>query len=98
MPRVLHSATKVALLSYRQGLPRALLEAAGCGKPTVASDVPGCREVVRHNVNGLLVPVRNGRALADAIRLLLQSPQLRERFGRAGRVIAEREFAEHLVI
>jgi glycosyltransferase involved in cell wall biosynthesis len=64
----------------------------------VTCDVPGCREIVRNNVNGLLVPVRNAPALADAIRLLLQSPSLRQRFGCAGRLIAEREFAEQLVI
>jgi glycosyltransferase involved in cell wall biosynthesis len=98
MPEVLSSATLVVLPSYREGLPKALLEAAACGKPVVTTDVPGCREIVRHNVNGLLVPVRNAPALADAIRLLLQSPPLRQRFGRAGRLIAEREFAEDLVI
>jgi glycosyltransferase involved in cell wall biosynthesis len=98
MPGVLSSATVVVLPSYREGLPKALLEAAACGKPVVTTDVPGCREIVQHNVNGLLVPVRDAPALADAIRLLLQSPSLRQRFGRAGRLIVEREFAEHLVI
>lgn len=98
MPDVLSSAAVVVLPSYREGLPKALLEAAACGKPVVATDVPGCREIVRHNVNGMLVPVRNTTALAEAIRLLLQAPQLRQRFGRAGRLIVEREFAEHLVV
>jgi glycosyltransferase involved in cell wall biosynthesis len=98
MPDVLSSATVVVLPSYREGLPKALLEAAACEKPAVATDVPGCREIVRHNVNGLLVPVRNATALAEAIRLLLQSPRLRRQFGRAGRLIVEREFAEHLIV
>jgi glycosyltransferase involved in cell wall biosynthesis len=98
MPAALGSATIVVLPSYREGLPKALLEAAACGKPIVTTDVPGCREIVRHNVNGLLVPVRNAMALADAIGLLLQSPPLRAQFGHAGRLIAEQEFAEHLVI
>jgi glycosyltransferase involved in cell wall biosynthesis len=98
MHEVLHSATIVALPSYGEGVPKVLLEAAACGKAVVTTDVPGCREIVRHDVNGLLVPVRNAPALADAIRLLLQSQPLRQEFGRAGRLIAEREFAEHLVI
>jgi glycosyltransferase involved in cell wall biosynthesis len=98
MQEVLHSATLVALPSYGEGVPKTLLEAAACGKPIVTTDVPGCREIVRQDVNGLLVPVRNPPALADAIRLLLESPELRQRFGHAGRLIAEREFAEHLVV
>ena len=98
MPKVLSNATVVVLPSYREGLPKALLEAAACGKAVVTTDVPGCREIVRHNVNGLLVPVRNAPALADAIQLLLQSPTLRQRFGQTGRLIAEREFADHLVV
>jgi glycosyltransferase involved in cell wall biosynthesis len=98
MQEVLHRATIVALPSYGEGVPKTLLEAAACGKPIVTTDVPGCREIVREDVNGLLVPVRNAPALADAIRLLLQSPQLRQRFGHAGRLIAEQEFAEHLVV
>jgi glycosyltransferase involved in cell wall biosynthesis len=98
MPEALSSATVVVLPSYREGLPKALLEAAACGRPVVATDVPGCREIVRHNVNGLLVPVRDAPALANATRLLLQSPALRHRLGEAGRRIAEREFAEQLVV
>jgi glycosyltransferase involved in cell wall biosynthesis len=98
MPNVLRSASVVVLPSYREGLPKVLLEAAACGRAIVATDVPGCREIVRHGRNGFLVPVRNARALAEAIRLLLASPSLRQQFGRAGRLMAELEFAEDLVV
>src|SRR5439155_16967963 len=60
--------------------------------------VRGCREVVRPGVNGLLVPARDSTALARAIERLLQSPQLRARLGRAGRLLAETEFAESVVV
>jgi glycosyltransferase involved in cell wall biosynthesis len=57
----------VCLPSYREGVPKTLIEAAACGLPIVTSDVPGCREVVRHGENGLLVPVRDAGALARAL-------------------------------
>ncbi|MEQ8964376.1 MAG: glycosyltransferase family 4 protein [Azospirillaceae bacterium] len=82
----------VCLPSYREGLPKALLEAAACGRPLIAADVPGCREVVRPGENGLLVPVRDAGALADAIRALADDPDRREQFGRASREIAVRDF------
>ena len=67
-------------------------------KPMVATDVPGCREVVRHGVNGLLVPVRDAGALASAVGELLKSPALRARMGEAGRQIALEELDEHSVV
>ncbi len=82
----------VVLPSYREGLPRTLLEAASMGKALVATDVPGCREIVRQDENGLLVPAGDSRALAEAIRRLLADPELRETFGRASRRIAVEEF------
>ena len=81
------------LPSYGEGMPKTLLEAAACGRPIVATDVPGCRDVVRHGVNGLLVPARDARALADAITALADDPARRAAMGAEGRRRAEEEFA-----
>ena len=91
-------ADVVALPSYREGFPRALLEAAAMARPMVATDVPGCREVVRHGVNGLLVPVRDAGALVSAVGELLKSPALRPRMGEAARQMALQEFDERSVV
>ena len=98
MPEVLAAANLVVLPSYREGLPKVLLEAAASARAIVATDVPGCREIVRHGLNGLLVPPRDGEALALAVRDLLRDPSLRGRFGCAGREIAVSEFAEAIVV
>ncbi|NLS67620.1 glycosyltransferase family 1 protein [Bradyrhizobium brasilense] len=74
------------LPSHREGLPGALLEAAACGRPLVATDVPGCREVVCQDKTGLLVPVEDPDALAHAILQLAESQQLRARYGQAARL------------
>ncbi len=95
MPEVLAQASIVVLPTvYGEGVPKVLLEAAACGRPIVATDTRGCREIVRPGINGALVPPRDATALADAINSLLVSPDLRARYGRAGRDIAVREFAE----
>ena len=73
---------------YREGIPRVLLEAASMGLPLVAADVPGSREVVEHEVNGLLVPPHDPRALAQAVLRLTASPELRARFGASSRARA----------
>lgn len=99
MPGVLAQASVVVLPTfYGEGVPKILLEAAAAGRAIVATDVRGCREVVRHGINGLLVPPGQGLPLACAIRRLLDSPTLRAEFGRAARHIAEVEFAEPLVV
>jgi len=98
MAAVLAGATIVVLPTYGEGLPKVLLEAASVGRAVVATDVRGCREVVRPGVNGLLVPPRDSAALAQAIERLLIAKELRARFGEAGRRIAETEFAEPVVI
>lgn len=91
--------TDIACLpSYREGLPKALLEALACGLPVVATDVPGCRETVEPGANGLLVPARDASALADALGQLIASPELRERFGRRSREKAVSEFADGVVV
>lgn len=87
----------VALPSYREGLPKSLLEAMAAGKPIITTDVPGCREVCLNEVNGLLVPARDIGALAAAMRDLIQNPQKRIRFGLEGRRLAERCFSTQLV-
>jgi glycosyltransferase involved in cell wall biosynthesis len=93
MPRVLAEASVVCLPSYREGLPKVLLEAAACGRPIVATDVPGCREVVIGGESGLLVPARDADALATAIKTLLGNPLMRAAMGARGRHLAEEEFS-----
>ncbi len=88
----------VALPSYREGVPTSLIEAAACGRPIVTTDAPGCREIVRHGQNGLLVPVCDSKALADALRILIEDPALRARMGARGREIAVAEFSEEKVL
>lgn len=82
----------IALPSYREGLPKSLIEAAACGKPLIATDVPGCREVVVEGVNGVLVPPRDPRALADAIRSLVENVSERQRLGVGSRERCVAEF------
>jgi glycosyltransferase involved in cell wall biosynthesis len=97
MPRVLASAHIVVLPSYREGLPKVLLEATACARPIVATDVPGCREIVLDGDNGLLVPPRDAGALAEAIVTLLQDRTMRLRMGTCGREIVTREFSAEQV-
>jgi glycosyltransferase involved in cell wall biosynthesis len=97
MADVYAQSTIVCLPSYREGLPITLIEAAACGRPIVASDVPGCREVVRQGENGLLVPVRNAGALAEALSFLLKNPDMRSEMGIRSRTIAEKEFSMEMV-
>ena len=98
MPGLFGSVDAVVLPSYREGLPKGLIEAAACGLPLVTTDVPGCREVVTHDVDGLLVPARNATALARAIARLHDDLPLRERLGRAAREKAVAAFDEQIVI
>jgi glycosyltransferase involved in cell wall biosynthesis len=98
MPTMLARAHVIVMPSYREGLPRGLIEAAAIGRAIVTTDAPGCREVVRHEENGLLVPVGDAPAVAAAIRRLLEDPALRLRLAARGRTIAESEFSvEHFV-
>jgi glycosyltransferase involved in cell wall biosynthesis len=92
IPSVLGSATIVALPSYREGLPKVLLEAAACGRAVVTTDVPGCRDAIESGVTGLLVPSRDAAELAKAIALLLDNPARCAAIGLAGRRLAESEF------
>lgn len=94
------SSSSMAVLptTYGEGVPKALLEAAASGRPIIATDTPGCREIVRHGENGLLVPVNDSGALADAIARLANDAELRRAMGMRGRRIVEREFSESLVV
>jgi glycosyltransferase involved in cell wall biosynthesis len=83
---------------YGEGLPKSLLEAAACCRPLLATDWPGCREIVRHGENGLLVPVHDSKALAEALQNLLDDSARRFRMGTRGREIVVDEFTEERVI
>jgi glycosyltransferase involved in cell wall biosynthesis len=96
--QLLATADVFVLPSYREGLPRSLIEAAACGLPLVATDVPGCREVVTDGIDGLLVPPRDARALAEAIWRLASNPPLAAKLGAAARERVVRCFDEKIVI
>jgi glycosyltransferase involved in cell wall biosynthesis len=99
MPEVYRQATLVVLPSfYREGVPKALLEAAASGRPIVTTDAPGCRDVVDDYVTGRLVPPRDEKALANTILELLSDPDSLDEMGRMGRLKAEREFGVEKVI
>jgi len=89
----LYQKAHIAVLpSYREGLPRSLVEAAACGRAVVTTDVPGCRDAIEPGVTGLLVPVRDARALADAVLQLAVDAPRRQAMGAAGRRLAEQAF------
>lgn len=78
---------------YGEGVPKVLLEAAASGRPLIATDAPGCREIVEQGENGFLVPVKDPQALADAIQMLAENPILRKRMGEKSRQIVEQHFS-----
>ena len=88
----------ICLPSYREGLPKSLIEAAAASRAIVTTDVPGCRDAVIPNKTGLLVPVKNPEKLADALQWLIDHPQERIAMGKAGRQLAEREFRIEKII
>lgn len=98
MRPIFASATIVCLPSYREGLPKALLEAAASGRAIVTTDVPGCREAVQDGVNGWLVPARDSVALAATLQRALSDRPGCARLGEQGRKMAEREFSLPSVI
>jgi glycosyltransferase involved in cell wall biosynthesis len=97
MNSVYASADVVVLPSYREGAPKALLEAGACGRAVVTTDVPGCRDVVEADKTAVLVAPRDPVALASGIRRLLDDGVLREDFGRRGRALAELNFSTDIV-
>jgi glycosyltransferase involved in cell wall biosynthesis len=93
------AASAVVLPSYREGLPRSLLEAAAMGRPLIATDVPGCREVVEEGVNGYLCAARDILSLEQAMRTFVALPhQDREKMGRASRAKVQDRFSEEIVV
>lgn len=99
VPELLKTFDVVVLPSrYREGVPRSLVEAAAMGKPLITTDTPGCREIVRHGENGLLVPPGSVRALETAMEKLLLDSDLRRRMGRASRERAVRSFSDETVV
>jgi len=98
MPLVLAQARLVVLPSYREGMPKVLLEAAACGRAVVTTDVPGCRDAIEPGVTGVLVPPRDAEALARAIRALLEDDARCRSMGLAARALAEREFDVRRVV
>lgn len=98
MPKCLAESHIVCLPSYREGLPKSLIEAAAAGRPIITTDTPGCREVVRHGDNGLLVPCRNVEKLVDALMQLIGDPVMRQTMGARGRARAEQEFGLKTIV
>ncbi len=98
MPQIYKRSNLVCLPTYYgEGLPKVLIEAAASGRASITTDIPGCREVVRHDVNGLLIPPKNVRALIKSILFLMDNPRVRKKMGKAGRSIAEQEFSTRRV-
>jgi glycosyltransferase involved in cell wall biosynthesis len=98
MPSVFETSHIVCLPSYREGLPKVLLEAASCGRPIVTTDSNGCRDVVQHGENGYLVPVGSTVELADALHALVLNSDLRKRMGARGREIIIQHFMVDKII
>jgi glycosyltransferase involved in cell wall biosynthesis len=86
--------SKISVLpSYREGLPKSLLEAASCKLPLVATDVPGCRDVCKNNFNGILIPKKNSKSLSKAIEKLLKNESLMLKYGENGRKLVKENFS-----
>ena len=89
----------VCLPSYREGLPKALIEAAAASRAVITTDVPGCRDVIIPDKSGILVPVKDSKKLADAIEYLIDNPEVRVSMGKEGRKFAEDNFKiENIII
>jgi glycosyltransferase involved in cell wall biosynthesis len=99
MPAIFGDCHIVCLPTYYgEGLPKVLIEAAACGRPIVTTDTPGCRDIVRDGVNGVLVAPRDVAALSAALRRLIDDKQLRAEMGRRGRALVEAEFTVETVV
>ena len=95
----LYRNSHIAVLpSYREGLPKSLIEALAIGRPVVTTDAPGCRVVVNPGVNGYLVKLQDADSLAEAMDKLIKDKALRQRMGIAGRKMAEEEFSIDMVL
>jgi glycosyltransferase involved in cell wall biosynthesis len=83
---------------YGEGVPRILIEGAACGRPLVATDVPGCREIVIHGESGLLVTPGSENELAAALTTLINEPKTRDAMGKRGRNLVEDQYSSEIVI
>ena len=88
----------ICLPSYREGLPKSLIEAAACGRAVVTTDTPGCRDAIIPDSTGLLVPIKEAKPLAEALQKLIENDGLRTSMGTAGRILAEKEFTIDKII
>ena len=90
--------SKIAILpSYREGLPKALLEAASCELPIISTNVVGCREICVNNLNGISVPVKDSVSLSNAIEKILSNPRLSDYYGDNGRKLIKNKFSNTIV-
>ncbi len=96
--KVFSDSNIVVLPSYREGLPKVLIEAAACGRAVVTTDVPGCRDAIEPNVTGLLCEVKDTESLASVIEKLILDKDLRNSMGKEGRKLAEQEFDINKVV
>ena len=92
IPKLYSNIHIICLPSYREGLPKSLIEAAAASRAVVTTDVPGCRDAIIPKKTGLLVPVKDSKKLADSLQWLIEQPQKRIAMGKAGRIFAEKEF------
>lgn len=95
----IYQQSHIAVLAsyYREGIPKTLIEAASVGLPIVTTDMPGCRIIVEHGTNGLLIPPRDANALIEALLKLIQNPAMRKDFGGAGRTRVLKQFAAPII-
>lgn len=98
MPAVMRASHVVVLPSVGEGVPKVLIEASASQRPIIATDAPGCREIVHSGESGLLIPLGDAGALAEAIETLVSDADLRQRFGRAGRELAASQFSVERVV
>ena len=99
IPSLFSQSNIVTLPSfYGEGLPKVLVEAAACGRVVITTDHPGCRDAIEPNSTGVLVPIKNAEALADAIQDLMDNPDKRRSMGKAGRALAEKEFSIQKIV
>ncbi|MBD3830271.1 MAG: glycosyltransferase family 4 protein, partial [Arcobacter sp.] len=96
--KVFSASNIIVLPSYREGLPKVLIEAAACGRAVVTTDVPGCRDAIEPNVTGLLCKVKNSKSLANMIEKLIIDQNIRNSMGKEGRKLAEQEFDINKVV
>jgi len=97
MPEALSSASIICLPSYREGLPKVLLEAAAISRPLIATNVPGCREIVRDGYIGILVNLKDTDSLYNAIKSLVVDDKMRKKMGNNSRELVESEFSSEII-